>query len=75
MTFLILEDVNLLRGIFLVGKMSRFLAAGWVFPHSQGFKGGDIFRKKADTWCIIRGDNLPKHCSVLRDLVPTRFFK
>ena len=26
---MIVEDVNLMRGIFLVGKMSTFLAVGW----------------------------------------------
>ena len=29
MTFLIAEEVNLLREIFLVGEMSRFLAVEW----------------------------------------------
>ena len=37
MTFLIAEEVNLLRGIFLVGEMSKFLAVGWDFSPSQGF--------------------------------------
>ena len=38
MAFLIAEEVNLLRRIFLVGEMSKFLAVGWdsfpspVFP-------------------------------------------
>ena len=31
-TFLIAEDVNLLRRTFLVGKMSKFLAVGWYSP-------------------------------------------
>ena len=29
MTFLIGDDVNLLRELFLVGRMSNFLALGW----------------------------------------------
>ena len=37
MTFLITEDVNLLKGIFLVGEISKFLAIGWDFPPSPGF--------------------------------------
>ena len=33
MTFLIAEEVNLLRGVFLVGEMSKVLAVGWdSFP-------------------------------------------
>ena len=37
MTFLIAEEVNLLREIFLVGEMSKFLAAGWYSPSYSGF--------------------------------------
>ena len=37
MTLLIAKDVNLLKGIFLVGEMSKFLAVGWVSPPSPGF--------------------------------------
>ena len=29
MKLLIMEEVNLLREIFLVGEMSKFLAVGW----------------------------------------------
>ena len=36
MTILIAEDIYLLR-IFLVRKMSRFMAFGQDFPHAQGF--------------------------------------
>ena len=37
MTLLILEDINLLKKIFLVGKISKFLAVGWYSPPSPGF--------------------------------------
>ena len=37
MTFLIVEEVNLLRGIFLVEEMSKFLAVGWDSSPSPGF--------------------------------------
>ena len=36
MTLLIAEDVNLLRRIFLVGKMSTFLAVGWYSTPTPG---------------------------------------
>ena len=36
MTLLIAEEVNLLRGIFLVGEMSKFLAIGWDSSPSPG---------------------------------------
>ena len=29
MTFLIVEEVNLLSGFFLAGEISKFLAVGW----------------------------------------------
>lgn len=39
-------------------------------------KEGDIFGKKVrDTGVIIVGDHLTRHCLVLKDLVPTSFFK
>ena len=37
MTFLIAEEVNLLRGIFLVVEMSKFLAVVWDSSPSPGF--------------------------------------
>ena len=37
MTFLMAKEVNLLRGIFPVGEMSKFLAVGWDFSPSPGF--------------------------------------
>ena len=37
MTFLIAEEVNLLRVIFLVGEMSKYLAVGWDSSPSPGF--------------------------------------
>ena len=37
MTLLVAEDVNSLRRIFLVGKMTKFLAVGWDSPVSPGF--------------------------------------
>ena len=37
MKLLIEEDVNSLRKIFLVGKMSRFLAVNWYSSPSPGF--------------------------------------
>ena len=49
MTFMIGEDVNLLRRILLVWKMSKFLAVGWDSPtlhliprvsHKSWRKGG-----------------------------------
>ena len=46
MTVLIGENVNVLRGIFLVGKMSKYLAVEWdspsilrVFQKESGEKG------------------------------------
>ena len=38
-------------------------------------KGFDIFGKKGDTWSMNLGDNPAGHCFVLRNLVPTSFFK
>ena len=38
MTLLIAKGVNLTRGIFLVGEMSRFLAVGWDSDPSLGFR-------------------------------------
>ena len=37
MTFLIVEEVNLLRRIFVVGEMRNFLAVGWDSSPSPGF--------------------------------------
>ena len=37
MIILVAEDVNLLRGIFLVGEMSKFSAVGWDPPPYPGF--------------------------------------
>ena len=37
MTLLIVENVNLLRGTFLVVEMSKFLAVGWDSAPSPGF--------------------------------------
>ena len=37
MIFLIAKDLNLLRGIFLMAKMSTSLGAGQDFPSSPGF--------------------------------------
>ena len=37
MTFLIAEEVNLSRTIFLVGEMTKFLAVGWDSSPSSGF--------------------------------------
>ena len=37
MTFLIAVKVNLLKGIFLVGEISKFWAVGGILPHPQGF--------------------------------------
>ena len=37
MTLLIAEYKNLLRGIILVGEMSRFMAVGWDSWPSLGF--------------------------------------
>ena len=41
MTFLIAEEVNLQRGIFLVGEMSKFLAVRWDSSPSPGFPIND----------------------------------
>ena len=35
----------------------------------------DIFVKKRDTWHMILGDNPPRHCFVLRDLILIEFFQ
>ena len=37
MTLLIAEDINLLRGIFLMGEINKCLAAGLDSPPSPGF--------------------------------------
>ena len=37
MKLLIKKDLNQLRGIFLMGEMSKFLGVGGIFPHPQGF--------------------------------------
>ena len=37
MKLLIAKDLNLLKGIFLMGKMSKFLVIGQDFPPSLGF--------------------------------------
>ena len=37
MKFLKAKDLNLLRGIFLMGKISKFFAVGRIFPHPQGY--------------------------------------
>ena len=71
MTFLIAEEVNLSRGIFLVRQMSKFLAVGW---DSSPFPGFPI-NIYGDTWGIILRDNVVGNYFVLRDLVPTSFFK
>ena len=42
MTFFIAQDVNLLWRIFLVGKMSNFLAVGWVSLNYLGEKFWEI---------------------------------
>ena len=64
-TLLIAKDVNLLRGVFLVGEVSKFLAVGWDSPLSPGFP------------IKVYGDNVgfnpAGHCFVLRDLVPMTF--
>ena len=74
MPFLIKEEVNLLRGIFLVWEMSKFLAIGWDSSPSPGFP---MFRGEDEGggWGIIPGDNPAGKCFVLRNLVPTSFFK
>ena len=38
MTLLIGEDVNLLKGIFLVGKMRKFMTTKWYSHPSPGFR-------------------------------------
>ena len=37
MNFLTVKDLNLLKGIFLMQEMSKFLAVGWDFFPSSGF--------------------------------------
>ena len=37
MTLLIGEDVNLLKGVFLVGKMRKFMTTKWYSHPSPGF--------------------------------------
>ena len=80
------KDLNLLRGIFLMGKWVNFYLLGRIFPHPQGFpwcfsgEGGtvqqffDIFGKKGDIWRIL-GDNTAGHCFVLRELVLIELFQ
>ena len=51
--------------------MTKFMAVGWDFPPSLGFPI-NVFGVK---WCIIVGDNPAGNWFVLRDLVPTSFFK
>ena len=40
MKLLISKDLNLLRGIFLMGEISKFLAVAYDFPPSPGFPRG-----------------------------------
>ena len=74
MKLLITKDVNLLRGIFLMGKMSKgsgergTVHTWWV---QQFF---EIF-VKGDTWHMILGDNPAGQCFVLRDLVLIELFQ
>ena len=68
MTPLVAEDVNSLRRIFLVWKLSKFLAVGLVFfPIPWGFPWK--FRG------IILGDNPVGHFFVVRNLFPMNFLE
>ena len=53
MTFLIAEEVNLLRGIFLVKEMSKFLAVGWESSPSPGFSINVYGDSEVQFWEII----------------------
>ena len=79
------EDVNLLKLIFLVGKVSKFLAVGWdyssiskVFYKGLGGgkqtipDGGNKATSKERTLLVtkeIQEVESAGHCFVLRDLV------
>ena len=52
-------------------EMSKFLAVGWDSSPSPGFP----INIYGDTWGIILRDNVVGDYFVLRDLVPTSFFK
>ena len=82
MTLLIGEDVNLLKGIFLVGKMRKFMTTKWYSfrwrgdsPHllreQRNIKGGGAYGQKGDTGSIIVRDNPAGQCFVLGDLIPS----
>ena len=62
---MIAEDINLLSRVFLVGKMSKFFAAGWDSPISPGLP----MKVSKGNGVIIMG-----HCFILRDLVPMSLF-
>ena len=70
MTFLKAEEVNLLRGIFLVREVSKFSAVGWDSSLSHGFP--QIFTGRMGK---TLGDNPAVYYFVLGDLVPTSFFQ
>ena len=87
-SFWIREDKNLLRAIFLVGEMSKFLAFGWVFrpiprvshkvlgeerKSTNKTEGGEHFWLERGYMCIILADNSAGHCFILKDLVPRSF--
>ena len=48
-------------------------------PYGRGNKQGgnrrNIFSKMENAGGIIQGDNSPRHCFVLRDSIPMKFFK
>ena len=52
MTFLIEGNVNLLRGVFLVGEMSKFLNAGWdsLLISRVSRKGSEEGRQSTPGW-------------------------
>ena len=88
---LIEEDLNLLRGTFLMGECVNFWLLGTIFPmtrvsHKGSGEGGavhnwweqqfcDIFGKKGDVWHMILGHNPAGQGFVLRDLVLIELFQ
>ena len=71
MKLLTAKDLNLLRGIFLMGEMSKFLAVGQDFSPSPGLpiKVQEKGNSPHLVGATILGNNPAGHSFVLRDLV------
>ena len=65
MTFFIEEDVNLLRRIFLMGKMSKFLGTGWDSVPFRGFPTKVWGKGSVCTWWV-QESNIEKGLFLVR---------